>query len=264
MDVQSEPTAQQITPETKKIPLMECFGPTIQGEGAVIGLQTYFLRFGLCDYKCTMCDSMHAVDPQSVKAYGKWLTQAEIRYELEKKYKAHSTKWVTFSGGNPAIHDLSHLTRSLQNFGWSVAVETQGSYWNPWLRLADIVTVSPKGPGMGERLDLDTLDAFMDEMRGHRGMNIKVVIFDQRDLEVAAMLWERYWHHLPKPEQFYLSLGNPNPPGPFEPPNYYDMRNGLIERYKSLLQDVQVHPVLSKVKFLPQWHVIVWGNAKGV
>ena len=62
----------------KKLPLMELFGPTIQGEGTVIGQQTYFLRFGLCDYKCRMCDSMHAVDPRLVKANATYLTQAEI------------------------------------------------------------------------------------------------------------------------------------------------------------------------------------------
>src|SRR3954468_13869427 len=92
----------------KKLPLVEMFGPTIQGEGVVIGQQTYFMRFGLCDYKCTMCDSMNAVNPMLVKQNAQYITQPEIVAQfMESTYKEGSSKWVTLSGGNPCIHDLS-------------------------------------------------------------------------------------------------------------------------------------------------------------
>ena len=44
-------------------PVIEVFGPTIQGEGAEAGLPTHFVRFGGCDYRCSWCDTMYAVDP---------------------------------------------------------------------------------------------------------------------------------------------------------------------------------------------------------
>src|SRR5665213_49268 len=93
-------------PREKKIPVVEMFGPTIEGEGALIGTQTFFIRFGLCDYKCKKCDSMHAVDPQIVKSTADWATQDEIfesfkRFQEQKAPHIHN---VTFSGGNPAIH----------------------------------------------------------------------------------------------------------------------------------------------------------------
>ena len=34
----------------EKMPIMEVFGPTIQGEGMVIGQKTIFIRTGGCDY----------------------------------------------------------------------------------------------------------------------------------------------------------------------------------------------------------------------
>ena len=44
------------------IRVSEIFGPTIQGEGALIGQPTIFVRTGGCDYRCSWCGTMHAVD----------------------------------------------------------------------------------------------------------------------------------------------------------------------------------------------------------
>lgn len=264
--------AQENEPLLKKIPLVEAFGPTVQGEGHVIGQLTYFLRFGLCDYRCKMCDSLHAVDRDEVRMNAKWLTQDQIFDVAMHIRKPRTTPWFTFSGGNPVIHELDHLVSKFHRHDFNIAVETQGSYWNEWLYEADIITVSPKGPGMGEHTDLEVLDLFIDKLAGHPGLNMKVVIFDQRDIEFAAMLYERYLVqdinrapriHYFEPNHFYLSLGNPYPPH-VKLPDYVDLRNELIERYKCLLVDVQHHPMLSRTKFLPQMHVWLWGNAKGV
>jgi 7-carboxy-7-deazaguanine synthase len=260
--------------QDKKIPLAEpIFGPTIQGEGAVIGQQTYFMRFGLCDYKCTMCDSMHAVDPNQVRANAEWLTQTEIIDKfLQEHWIKDSTRWISLSGGNPCIHDLSILVGSLKRLGFKIAVETQGTKAPGWLSMCDVITVSPKGPGMGETTVLETLDSFMQYVMSANPMavNMKVVVFDQRDLEFASLCYERYGQTgLP----FFLSLGNPYPPGLdlIHDNDHRVMKQipwsqhiaELIGRYKNLFEDIKKDPVLSQVKFLPQWHTFVWGNDKG-
>lgn len=258
---------------SKKIPLIECFGPTVQGEGAVIGQQTYFLRFGLCDFKCVMCDSMHAVDPQQVKANAQWLTQQEIFDTFEKHRlqlpTMHSTRWVTFSGGNPCIHDLQELTELMNNNDYSISVETQGTFCPEWLWNTDALAVSPKGLGMGEQCDLNVLDAFMRKMIRHPGLYIKIVVFDQRDIEFASMIFERYvikglgpLETTLRPSQFFLSLGNPWPPGSPDIPSAFTA--ALTGKYLSLLEDVQKDPNLCEARFLPQMHVLLWGNRQGV
>lgn len=260
----------------KKIPLMECFGPTLQGEGEVIGLQTYFLRFGLCDMRCKMCDSMHAVDPMRVKANGQWLTQEEIfevlydqRFGKDRK-QTNTTNWVTFSGGNPCIHDLTLLAQNLKTGGWNIAVETQGTHCPRWLQMCDIITISPKGPGMGEECDLDKLDAFMENMDyGDFSMmkaNLKVVAFDERDLEFARMLIERYVLEKQYQIRFFISQGNPYPPGMVDDQNYHlnEHVDALRDGFLKLLDSVQNDPLLSRVKVLPQFHVWLWGNKQGV
>lgn len=248
----------------KKIPLVEMFGPTIQGEGAVIGQQTYFMRFGLCDYRCKMCDSMHAVDPLQVKANARFLTQEEICDEFVKTFwLPGSTKWISLSGGNPCIHDLSFLVSVLGRSGFRFAVETQGTLSPSWLSMCDIITVSPKGPGMGENCDIEALDKFMQYvMSAHpTAVNIKIVVFDQRDLEFAKLLWERYRQ---TGVPFYLSLGNPYPPGLLQKDPDWQMHTALlIGLYKQLFEDIKTDSILSQMRFLPQWHVFVWGNEKG-
>lgn len=255
----------------KKIPLMECFGPTIQGEGAVIGQQTYFLRFGLCDYKCTMCDSMAAVDPVQVKAGAEWLTEEEITEKFMSFYEEDTTKWITLSGGNPCIHDLTELVQNLKLEGFKIAVETQGTKFPKWLTMCDVITVSPKGPGMGEDTALPNLDAFLEYMFKWRPIqtNLKIVCFDQRDLEFAKLVEDRYRRYgFP----MYLSLGNPYPPGRdiFDVGFEDDAKithevhmKSLVDRYKILFEDISQDPILSQMRFLPQWHVFVWGNEKG-
>lgn len=250
----------------KKIPLMEVFGPTVQGEGAVIGQQTYFMRFGLCDYKCTLCDSMHAVDPKLVKANARWLTQDEIAHEFYDMHKYGSAKWVTLSGGNPCIHDLDTLVNELHSRGFKTAVETQGTLCPDWLDNCDVVTISPKGPGIGENTDFDVLDSFVEKIKA-KLVNFKIVVFDQRDLEFVKLVHERYQY---TGYPFYLSQGNPWPPGVRMPDTEMTFASldtvyvmAQIRQYKVLLEDIMTDPILSQMRFLPQWHTFLWGNEKG-
>jgi len=47
-----------------EVTISELYGPVIQGEGAVIGNPTVFVRTGGCDYACRWCDSKFAVLPE--------------------------------------------------------------------------------------------------------------------------------------------------------------------------------------------------------
>src|SRR5579863_9040838 len=99
--------AQELLPKTKTFPVIEIFGPTIQGEGAEAGIPTHFVRVGGCDYRCSWCDTMYAVDPESVRDNAEQLTSEEI---VDRVVGLDGTPgWVTISGGNPALHELGQL-----------------------------------------------------------------------------------------------------------------------------------------------------------
>src|ERR1700755_1288096 len=112
-------------------PVIEICGPTIQGEGAEAGVPTHFIRLGGCDYRCSWCDTLYAVDPATVRDTAVKLSAEEIVRDV--KALAGRPEWVSISGGNPALHDAQALVEGLHAEGFKVAVETQGSRFKPWL-----------------------------------------------------------------------------------------------------------------------------------
>lgn len=271
----------------KKIPVVEMFGPTIEGEGSLVGTQTMFIRFGLCDYKCKKCDSMHAVDPALVKVLAEWRTCAEIADDLQTfQERTHSThiRNVTFSGGNPAIHDLTDLVAILKARGYKVFVETQGTKHPDWLNDVDHVVVSPKSPGMGETFNHEVFMEFVNAILSeYTPLSVKVVVFSNQDLEFAAGVAQLLEDKVDPgsgfmlEDSFYLSLGNPLPPvfamipdpEDGKPSVAQDDRDAkalvgeLLSRYNALSTEILKDPRLSFAKFLPQLHVLVWGNETG-
>ena len=63
--------------------ISEIFGPTIQGEGVLIGQPTVFVRIGGCDYRCSWCDTLHAVD-SAYRTEWKRMSAAAIMADVER------------------------------------------------------------------------------------------------------------------------------------------------------------------------------------
>jgi 7-carboxy-7-deazaguanine synthase len=228
-----------------RLPVIEIFGPTIQGEGPLIGHRTVFIRLAYCDYLCSWCDTKYAVDPQQAKANLTWMSVQEI----VNKTKEHGTAagdWVTLTGGNPLLHDCSSLVALFANEHIKVAVETQGSLYSPWVTSCDLVVVSPKPPSSGIAPNRDVLDTYANIRHSY----FKVVVFDEVDFEYAREIHNRY----PK-KPLYLQVGNKV---------HDDSHVSLLERLRWLTDMTLATPDLSDVVVLPQLHVMIWGNARGV
>lgn len=247
--------------QEQKWPIVELFGPTIQGEGSMAGKQTFFLRTGGCDYRCRMCDSLHAVLPEQWKNNHRKMTAVEIVEEFQKL--SRFTEWVTLSGGNPLFWEMGELVEELRKAGFKIAVETQGSQWKDWIRLCDVITISPKGPGMGDDHDWDQFETFLAKIKesGHPDTSVKIVLFDDKDIVFAEKAKTVY---MPPSMPLYLSLGNPYPPNnPNAMERNSDLSERLLTRYRDLVPKVFAFPELAGAIFLPQLHVLVWGNDKG-
>ena len=241
-------------PKVKTFPVVEIFGPTIQGEGAEAGLACHFVRLGGCDFRCSWCDTMYAVEPAEVRRNSEHLSAKQIANRVGGLTGA--PEWVVLSGGNPALHELGPLVEALQGAGKRVAVETQGSVWRDWLAEVDRLTISPKPPssGMATHAHRAQLDHFMSKaLQGSVGrLALKIVCFEDADLfwakEVASS-----WPEL----DLYLSAGTPVP-------SPADLRGAVATRFRWLCEQVAADPELARARVFPQLHVIAWADARGV
>ena len=177
-----------------KIPVMEIFGPTIQGEGMVIGQKTMFVRTAGCDYSCTWCDSSFTWDG-SGKDLIKHLDAEEIWNEL-KALGGNGFSFVTISGGNPGLlKNLTSLIELLRENDMKVCLETQGSKWQDWFYQIDELTLSPKPPSSRMNTDFEVLDKIIDRLKNNatkQNISFKIVVFDELDYEYAKSIHARY------------------------------------------------------------------------
>jgi organic radical activating enzyme len=100
------------------LPIMEFFY-TIQGEGFHSGRPAIFIRTAGCDVGCVWCDVKES-----------WTISAEQYLNIEHilhEIKNFPSKFIVITGGEPLMHDLSRLTKTLKEVGYEIAIETSGT-----------------------------------------------------------------------------------------------------------------------------------------
>jgi 7-carboxy-7-deazaguanine synthase len=166
---------------------------------------------------------------------------------------------VTISGGNPALlANLSELIGLLKEKGKKIAIETQGSKYQEWLKDIDDLTISPKPPSSGMITDFEKLDQIIGKLRNsnqQQSISLKVVVFDTTDLQYAKDVHLRY-PSIP----FYLQVGNED----IHEAETNKLVQTLLEKYETLIDQVIEDKELNNIRVLPQLHTLVWGNKRGV
>lgn len=206
-----------------------------------------------------MCDTHYAVLP-TYRANWKMLSIEEIFAEVQHRSDSRPML-CTLSGGNPAMYPLGALIDLGHQHGYHFALETQGSIAQDWFVKLSHLTLSPKLPGMGnpwptnwERFEQCLAAArAVDPPRGPQ-IYLKLVIFSETDYHGARALAERY-----PTRPVYLQAGNHSPSQiakNIDLPGILSRLDWLIER---VLQDNWYNTIV-----LPQLHIFLWGNARGV
>ncbi|WP_108258802.1 7-carboxy-7-deazaguanine synthase QueE [Mangrovicoccus ximenensis] len=231
--------------------ISEIFGPTVQGEGALIGEPTVFVRAGGCDYRCSWCDSLHAVESQFRHAWAA-MQPEEVWAEVER-LSGGQPLTVSLSGGNPAIQDFDPLIALGNRAGYRFACETQGSVARGWFAALDTLVLSPKPPSSGESPDWAAFEACLAAAGDEPEVVMKIVVFDGADLAWARQTAARY-PDLP----LYLQPGNPES-DPSVPVDQAEATARLDWLVAEVLGSGWFRP-----RILPQLHVLLWGNKRGV
>jgi 7-carboxy-7-deazaguanine synthase len=239
--------------DQKKIPVIELFGPTIQGEGALAGQVSYFLRTGGCSFRCSWCDSMHAVEPAEIKKRAQHLTPQQIIERVRVVAPGIcKSPWITFTGGDPVLWDLGVIAHELKFLGFRVAVETQAHLWHDWLEVADLVTASPKPPssGMAEKFSPAMLQKYVARL-GVK-LVLKFVVFSYEDLD-----WATRMRKLAPRARFFLSSGT------VIREDDEEFKLVVLRQYHWLAAEVLRRPELVDATVLPQLHALLWGRQLG-
>ena len=239
--------------DARMIKISEIFGPTIQGEGALIGQPTVFVRTGGCDYRCLWCDTMHAV---ASKFRADWtpMTYQDI-FARVRELSGDTPLMVSLSGGNPAIQNLKPLIDLGHGQGYRFMLETQGSVVQDWFADLDVLTLSPKPPSSEMETDWDNLDECVQAALAKNDVQIeivfKIVIFDEDDFSYFNKCLSKYSQF-----KFFVQPGNHQVDGDAD-------QDALMARMRWLVERVNAEK-LYQVSVLPQLHVMLWGNEKGV
>lgn len=147
------------------LPVMEHFY-TLQGEGVHQGKAAYFIRLGGCDVGCVWCDVKESWDADKHPLFSV--------ERLVETVKSTPARIVVITGGEPLLHDLTHLTHALHEAGLRVHIETSGS--SPLSGELDWITLSPK-----------KFKAPLPDVLPHAS-ELKVVVFNKSDFA-----WAEQW-----------------------------------------------------------------------
>jgi 7-carboxy-7-deazaguanine synthase len=233
--------------------ISEIFGPTIQGEGALIGQPTVFVRTGGCDYRCSWCDTLYAVENRYRRDWTA-MSAEEILARITL-LSGGRPLMVTLSGGNPALQPLDGLLTLGKASGYTFAMETQGSVAKEWFAELDVLTISPKPPSSGMTTDRRKLRDCV-AAAGKAALALKFVILNEADYLYAR---EVAMCHSSLP--VYLQPCNQLPPGGEGAPSAETKRGNarLLWLVGRIIADGWF-----AARVLPQLHVLLWGNRRGV
>lgn len=102
---------------------------------------------------------------------------------------------------------------------------------------------------------LDHILTSLQENDRQHAVSLKVVIFNDEDLEFAKTVHKRY-PGIP----FYLQVGNDD----VHTTDDQSLIAHLLGKYEALVDKVAVDAELNLVRVLPQLHTLLWGNKRGV
>lgn len=117
-----------------RLPICEEF-VSIQGEGSLVGIPSYFIRTSGCNLRCGWCDTPFA----SWEPEGSSLEIADVVARVTQSGLKHAV----LTGGEPMLFPaIATLTNALRSRGIHVTIETAGTVFR--VTGCDLLSLSPK------------------------------------------------------------------------------------------------------------------------
>lgn len=117
------------------LPITETFH-SIQGEGKLTGVPSFFVRVAGCNLRCSWCDT----------PYSSWSPESAPRTINDLVAEAASSRHAVITGGEPMLFAATRdLAAALHGAGVHVTIETAGTTFDPSRAPhGDLMSISPK------------------------------------------------------------------------------------------------------------------------
>jgi 7-carboxy-7-deazaguanine synthase len=215
---------------------------SLQGEGALVGVPSVFIRTSGCNLRCAWCDTPYA----SWQPEGAELSIEQILDEVQ----AHPARHVVITGGEPLIApDIIALTERLRARSLHITIETAGTVFQPVA--CHLMSISPKlanstppGPWAAQHDRLRFQPQALRELMARYPYQLKFVIAQPGDLaEVHDFLAA-----FPEARNQVILM-----PEGIEP--------DLLRERGVWLSEICKH---EGFRFSPRLHIDLFGNRRGV
>ncbi|AXH13182.1 7-carboxy-7-deazaguanine synthase QueE [Halarcobacter bivalviorum] len=244
----------------------EIFGPTIQGEGKLVGTPSIFIRLGKCNFKCEgfnveyetpsgikkcSCDSYYAVDMAFKEQWQQMNAQQIIKEVLllEPNYKID----IVITGGEPLLYwkneEFQKLLKHYIENNYKVTIETNGSLnidltetYQKQILFSMSVKLSNSLEPLKKRVNVNTLTKIITETEGSY---LKFVI-DEGFKEEANIEIQNILSSIPKVDVFLMPMGD------------------TAEQINKNSEAVINLAIENGYKYCDRLHIRVWDNKRGV
>ncbi len=181
--------------KSKRYSIKEIF-QSIQGEGELQGLWTWFIRFSGCGMNCFFCDTDWKPSKSDQKLSKLQIAKILVKYP--------QTKWIFFTGGEPLLQLDEELCFELKKLNYKLGIETNGTIETDILPFIDHISCSPKVPA--DKMELINYD--IDSMK------MIYPFLDKNGNQIKEMLPEVF-------RENYEKIINNNPDGHTEVRNWF-------------------------------------------
>jgi 7-carboxy-7-deazaguanine synthase len=215
---------------------------SIQGEGRLVGVPSFFIRTSGCNLRCVWCDT----------PYTSWEPEGEERSleEMLAEAKRHPAKHAVVTGGEPLLtRDIEELTHRLKREGFHVTIETAATIFKPVS--CDLMSMSPK-------LSNSTPEGKFAEMHDEHRLNLPVIqeFFDRYDYQLKFVADEK--KDFAEIEGILQRLRNVDRTRVLVMPQGRS-KEELYERAPWIVELCKEHGF----SYTPRLHIELWGNRRG-
>ncbi|WP_297445950.1 7-carboxy-7-deazaguanine synthase QueE [Desulfurobacterium sp.] len=212
--------------------------PSVQGEGADVGLVASFVRFAGCPLNCRYCDTREA----------RVLREEVSAEEIIRRLKSIGIPEIVVTGGEPlAQKGIADFLFKLSSAEWvrKIFVETSGVFFKSDIFARKVyVNISPKPPSMGLTFSLKSVESFISDFADR--VQIKFLVLTEEDLSWSLKFIRKH-------RNFFLEKGIVFQPIELPCEEYAVTVKRVIElimREKFLISEFNV-------KVVPQIHKLV-------